>query len=68
MKAHAEQSAPLGGVVWEGGAKTFINKGKNGRWHDVLSDADSARYETLALEKLGSECAHWLATGKMPSR
>ena len=66
MKAHAELSVPLGGSLWEGGAKTFINKGKNGRWHDVLSDADSARYETLALEKLGSECAHWLATGKMP--
>ena len=65
MKAHAELSVPLGGSLWEGGAKTFINKGKNGRWRDVLSDADSARYEELALEKLGPECAHWLATGKM---
>ena len=66
MKAHAELSVPLGGSLWEGGAKTFINKGKNGRWRDVLSNADSARYEELALEKLGPECAHWLATGKMP--
>ncbi len=65
MKAHAEQSAPLGGVVWEGGAKTFINKGTNGRWRDVLSSEDCARYDALALEKLGPECAHWLATGKM---
>jgi len=32
MKAHAEKSAPLGGVLWEGGASTFINKGTNGRW------------------------------------
>jgi aryl sulfotransferase len=65
MKAHAEQIVPMGGVLWEGGAKTFINKGTNGRWRDVLSEADSARYESLALEKLGSECTHWLATGEM---
>lgn len=67
MKAHAELSVPLGGSLWEGGAKTFINKGKNGRWRDVLSDVDSAKYEKLALEKLGPECARWLATGKMPT-
>lgn len=65
MKAHAEQSSPLGGALWEGGAKTFINKGTNDRWRHVLSEADSARYEKLALEKLGPECAHWLATGKI---
>jgi len=64
MKAHAELSVPLGGSLWEGGAKTFINKGVNGRWRDVLSQEDSARYEALAVEKLGAECAHWLATGK----
>tara|TARA_R110002073_G_scaffold151033_2_gene305161 strand:- start:1693 stop:2403 length:711 start_codon:yes stop_codon:yes gene_type:complete len=65
MKTHAEESAPLGGTLWEGGAKTFINKGTNGRWRDVLSQTDSARYDALALEKLGPECAHWLATGKV---
>jgi aryl sulfotransferase len=66
MKAHAEESAPMGGALWEGGAKTFINKGTNGRWKDILSETDSARYESLVLEKLGPECAHWLATGEMP--
>lgn len=66
MKAHAEESAPMGGALWEGGAKTFINKGTNGRWKDMLIEADSTRYESLALEKLGPECAHWLATGEMP--
>ena len=30
MKAHAELAAPLGGSLWNGGAKTFINKGTNG--------------------------------------
>ncbi|MGL5803934.1 MAG: sulfotransferase domain-containing protein, partial [Xenococcaceae cyanobacterium] len=32
MKQHASQSTPLGGIVWEGGAETFIYKGTNGRW------------------------------------
>lgn len=64
MKENAAQSAPLGGVFWEGGAQTFINKGTNGRWRDVLTEEDNAKYEAVALEKLGPECAHWLKTGE----
>ncbi|HEY3695543.1 sulfotransferase domain-containing protein [Phenylobacterium sp.] len=64
MKSHAEQMAPLGGAIFEGGAKTFINKGVNGRWRDVLSSEESAAYEAAALEKLGPDCARWLATGE----
>lgn len=64
MKANATKSVPLGGAFWEGGAKTFIHKGTNGRWHDVLSDDEVAAYEERAKEKLGEECARWLATGK----
>jgi len=40
MKRHAAQAAPLGGVFWDGGAETFIHKGVNGRWRDVLTEAD----------------------------
>lgn len=65
MKANAEKVAPLGGAVWEGGAATFINKGVNGRWQSVLTDQDSRDYERMAVEKLGAECAHWLATGEL---
>jgi aryl sulfotransferase len=42
MKRHAELSAPLGGQLWEGGASTFIHKGVNGRWRDVLSPGKPA--------------------------
>jgi aryl sulfotransferase len=66
MKEHAEISAPLGGVFWEGGAKSFIHKGNNGRWRDVLSQEESEKYEKMAVENLGEECAHWLKTGEMP--
>jgi aryl sulfotransferase len=64
MKANAEQVAPLGGMPWEGGATTFMNKGTNGRWKDVLSAEESAAYEREALKQLGPECARWLATGE----
>ena len=64
MKKHAAKSAPLGGAFWEGGAETFINKGTNGRWRDLLTRDDVTAYETRALEELGPECAAWLANGK----
>ena len=63
MKRNAAKSAPLGGVFWDGGAETFIHKGVNGRWRDVLTVEESARYERLALTELGAEAAAWLAEG-----
>ena len=64
MKANATASVPLGGAFWEGGAQTFIHKGVNGRWSDLLSPAQSAAYEARALAELGEDCARWLATGE----
>jgi aryl sulfotransferase len=64
MKEHGEKIVPLGGVMWKGGTKTFINKGTNGRWKETLTAAESAEYEAKALAELGPECAHWLATGE----
>jgi len=67
MKKNADAVAPLGGALWEGGAKTFINKGTNKRWVGVLTDAQVAAYEKAAEKKLGKTCAGWLATGgKLP--
>ena len=66
MKQHATKSVPLGGAFWDAGAQVFINQGKNGRWADVLTPAERAEYEAMAVEKLGPECARWLATGEGP--
>ncbi|MBE9160386.1 sulfotransferase domain-containing protein [Nodosilinea sp. LEGE 06152] len=63
MKRNAEQVAPLGGMIFEGGAQVFINKGTNGRWRDTLTDADIRWYEAVAQAQLGEECAYWLANG-----
>ncbi len=67
MKTNAAKSVPLGGAFWEGGAQTFIHKGTNGRWRDTLTAEDIQGYETRAVKELGKECAHWLATGELPS-
>lgn len=63
MKANADKAAPLGGSIFRGGAETFINKGSNGRWQEVLTKDDRTAYEARALAELGPECAAWLATG-----
>jgi aryl sulfotransferase len=64
MKAHAAQGFSLAESVFDGGATSFFNKGTNGRWRDVLTAEDIARYEQTARRELGEECARWLATGK----
>lgn len=65
MKNNATPTVPLGGAFWEGGAKTFINKGTNGRWKDILSQEESKKYENIVAKKLELECAKWLATGEL---
>ena len=61
MKANSAKTAPGGGIFWEGGSDTFINKGTNGRWQEVLPADDSKAYEARAIAELGEECAAWLA-------
>ena len=65
MKKNAVKAVPLGGAFWDGGAETFINKGVNGRWKDVLSAEESAKYEAIAAEKLDPACEKWIRTGQM---
>ena len=65
MKTNAVQSVPLGGAFWEGGAKTFIYKGTNGRWKNTLPQSVSDRYEQKSVEQLGEACAAWLKNGKL---
>ncbi len=60
MKANATKSVPLGGALWDGGAATFVHKGINGRWRDILTAEDNRRYEAMAQEQLGRACAAWL--------
>ena len=39
---------------------TFINKGVNGRWHNLLTTEQLKRYEIIMSEELETECAKWV--------
>jgi aryl sulfotransferase len=66
MKAHAAETVPFANLIFDGGAQTFINKGINGRWRDVLTAEDNKKYQDHAERNLSPDCAHWLATGELP--
>jgi len=63
MRANAEKSDPLYDDFWEGGAKTFFNRGTNGRWRDVLSEDELALYDAAAKRELTPDCRSWLENG-----
>lgn len=65
MKKNSVKSVPLGGAFWDGGSDTFINKGVNGRWKDLLTKEDNERYEKMCEENLGEACARWLNSGEL---
>ena len=45
------------------GAQTFINKGTNGRWRDILSAEEIDKCDHIAAQKLTPDCAAWLRNG-----
>jgi len=49
--------------VFKGGRATFINKGTNGRWRDILTDEDVSLYQETRDKVLSSSCAAWLEAG-----
>lgn len=43
--------------------KDFLNKGRNGRWQDLLTAQQLRHYERVILQKLEPECANWVKNG-----
>jgi aryl sulfotransferase len=66
MKKDAAQIDPFGEASLKGGAESFIYKGTNGRWKDVLTDAELAQYRAAATTRLTSACCKWLEYGGVP--
>jgi aryl sulfotransferase len=58
---------PMLSMTFENGAATFINKGTNGRWRDVLSQAEIDKCDEIAARELTPECAAWLRDGTWPA-
>ena len=53
--------------AFDKGAETFINKGTNGRWRDVLTPAEIAKADEIAARELTPDCAAWLRDGTWPA-
>jgi aryl sulfotransferase len=47
-----------------GGGETFVYKGTNGRWKEVLSAQEIGMADQAAARHLTRDCAHWLKTGE----
>jgi aryl sulfotransferase len=54
-------------VIFDGGGGSFIYKGTNGRWKDVLSADEIAKADLVASQNLTPDCANWLRTGGLPA-
>jgi len=64
VKANPEKVLGEGmGQFWEGGGQTFVFKGTNGRWKDVLSADDLVLYDAAMKKTLPPDCARWLEVG-----
>lgn len=65
MRRDGDDLMPDAKNAWQEGARTFLHKGVNGRWRDLLTEADIARYEARANAELPTACANWLAHGRL---
>ena len=63
MRANADTYAPSAGASWNGGGQTFLFKGTNGRWREVLSADELALYDAACDRDLAPDCREWLEHG-----
>ena len=63
MKNNAVELLPGIDGIFAGGAKSFINKGTNGRWRDVLSPEELKECDAAIARELSPDCAKWLELG-----
>jgi aryl sulfotransferase len=64
MKRNADAVVGQASAFWEGGAQRFVHKGTNGRWREVLDEADLDDYRAMVRRTLSPECARWLEEGR----
>jgi aryl sulfotransferase len=64
MKRDGDALMPLAQFLWEGGSGRFLNKGTNGRWHDVVAKEDLALYEAKVRSEFSPALARWIENGR----
>lgn len=65
MKADGQGLLPELGKFFDHGSDRFLNKGFNGRWKDVLTPEDLARYQSLAERGLSPAARAWTEQGRL---
>jgi len=63
MKENFGAIMPEADHLFRGGVKTFMNKGTNGRWQGVLTEAELAQCRAAVERELTRDCADWLEHG-----
>jgi aryl sulfotransferase len=63
MKKDADALLPELAMGMTGGAQSFIHKGTNGRWRDILTADELRLYDVAVKRALTPECARWLERG-----
>ncbi len=64
---HAGTASCRAPVTFKGALQTFVFKGMNGRWRDVLTADELAAYDRR-VAALPPECAAWLEHGRLARR
>jgi aryl sulfotransferase len=64
MKKDGQALLPRLDMAFQGGHKTFLNKGTNGRWKDVLTADDVKKYRDTVAKELSPGLVHWLEHGR----
>jgi hypothetical protein len=68
MKRQGDALIPEAKHLWgEDGANRFFNRGKNGRWKDVVRMADLDRYGAKVREAFSPDLADWIEHGRSPA-
>jgi aryl sulfotransferase len=60
MKKGGTAYVPRAGASWKQGVETFMHKGTNGRWRDVLTEGDLELYAAACARSLTDDCRDWL--------
>jgi len=64
MRANGDRLMGRVAGMFRGGAGHFFHKGTNGRWREVLTEADLARYAAKVEQKFSPALAEWVAGGR----
>ena len=63
MRENFANIEPMADMLWKEGAKTFMNKGTNGRWRELLGPEELALYEAAVARGLTADAAAWMESG-----